>query len=124
MDGSKDFPGILDTKWKSENIFWTCERDGLRRWDLGTNHCKCPDVLCFDYDNYCTAITGGIYGKIMVWDARKNTPVEINRSTDYLENDIFSSYITDRGPVYSLAFGATDLYMATNSHYFVYDFRL
>lgn len=78
--------GILDIKWESPNIVWTCGYDTcLRRWDLRMKQCAqhwedpyTATVYCLDYDNYCSAITGvQNHGRTVLWDTRQQVYMQV-----------------------------------------------
>lgn len=81
--------GILDIKWESPNIVWTCGYDTcLRRWDLRMRQCAqhwedpyTATVYCLDYDNYCSAITGvQNHGRTVLWDTRQQVYMQVRCS--------------------------------------------
>lgn len=76
---------VTDSKWDTENIFYTCDVMGyLSRWDLRmkgrVQYWFEPYKLkayCLDIDQYCTAITGTSNGKCILWDTRSNIYVQV-----------------------------------------------
>lgn len=124
MDSLKRSPGILDIKWESPDILWTCESDGLSMWDLRENQVNkrtlssnhLYDAICFDHDNYCSAIVGHKGGEIVVWDTRKMTAAPVQTLLRLKNSDVSDNMC-------SLAFDATHLYVATKCNYIVFDFR-
>lgn len=120
LDSSQDFPGIVDVKWECPKILWTCENDGLCKWDLRVNpvnkcaqRSKYNDVVCFDYNYYNTILTGHMSGDIMIWDTRKNTHVKTLQHNKHRIYDKISS----------LTFDANHLYVVTKCNYIAFDYR-
>lgn len=100
--------GILDMKYEDNNTLLTCGYDAnLRMWDLRCAQCVREwqepydtTLYCLQSDGNAAMITGTArYGMIRLWDKRKQEAVQ-----EY--------FLSQKSPVYSLAFDSSRLYAA------------
>ncbi|KAL4232160.1 F-box/WD repeat-containing protein 4 [Mactra antiquata] len=103
--------GILDIKYEDDNILLSCGYECcLKMWDLRTQQCVASWQEPFDSTLYCIQTDGNVamvtgtarYGMSRLWDKRKTESVQ-----EY--------FMSQRSPVYSVAFDSYKLYAALDS---------
>lgn len=96
--------GILDARWETANIIWSCGYDAcLRRWDLRTGKCEqywedpfYSPLYCLDYDDFCTALTGcQSHGRVVLWDTRQKNYVQVIETSSLILVNLFLHYLLD-----------------------------
>lgn len=112
--------GVLDMKYEDNNTLLTCGHDAnLRMWDLRSGQCVDERQEPYDTTLYClqtdrnfTMVTGTArYGMIRLWDKRKTESVQ-----EY--------FLSQKSPVYSLAFDSSRLYAALDLSINIMDFTV
>lgn len=110
--------GVLDMKYEDNSTLLTCGYDAnLRMWDLRCRQCVKEwhepydtTLYCLQSDRNQTVVTGSArYGMIRLWDKRKLDPVQ-----EY--------FLSQKSPVYSVAFDTSHLYAALDLSIHAIDF--
>ncbi|XP_063912481.1 F-box/WD repeat-containing protein 4 [Zophobas morio] len=118
--------GVLDLKWESASVLWSCGYDSyLRRWDLRTGKCEqalgdpnFATVYCFQYDHVNSIISGtNSHGRVVLWDTRQDNYVQMY----FMES---CRRPGKSSPIYSLSYDADFLFTVTDQHVNVLDFSV
>ncbi|XP_053406455.1 F-box/WD repeat-containing protein 4-like [Mercenaria mercenaria] len=112
--------GVLDMKYEDNNTLLTCGYDAtLRMWDMRSGRCVeewqepyDTTLYCVQTDRNVTMVTGTArYGMIRLWDKRKSEPVQ-----EY--------FLSQKSPVYSVAFDCSRMYAALDMSINTLDFSV